>query len=220
MGNSESRARTFKKSLEAAGYSVVWKPKKAVIPWATIEALPATAADTLLVIFQELGGVPAHQAALAPRGWDMQADQLLIEFDEDLHFNRYRALSLAAPWALDLLWSTMYSEYSTGMEGMCRKSGRHGGKWASPSSSRMFGGSDENGVLGPLGPSRWKQRALYDAIKDAYALYSPEVSLARVSIHDQIGGMNVTQAMKKDVLLEPEALRAFLSARTVPGVRP
>ncbi|WP_324644879.1 DUF7255 family protein [Pseudarthrobacter sp. LT1] len=200
MGNSESRAASFKKSLEAAGYSVVWKPKKAVVPWATIEALPAIAADTLLVIFRELGGVPAHHAALAPGGWDMQADQVLIEFDEGLHFNRYRALSLATPWAPDLPWSTVYGDYSTGMEGMCLSAGKHGGKWASPSSDRTFGGSDEKGVLEPLGPSRWKQRALYDAIKDAYALYSPEVSLARVSIHDRIGGMNVNQATKKDIL--------------------
>jgi hypothetical protein len=46
------------------------------------------------------------------------------------------------------------------------------------------------------------------------------VSLARVSIHDQIGDVNVNQAMKKEILLEPEALRAFLSARTIPGMRP
>lgn len=190
-----------------------------MVPWATIEALPAMAAGMLLVIFRELGGVPAHQAALAPRGWDMQADQVLIEFDEDLHFNRYRALSLAAPWVPDLPWSTLYGDYSTGMEGMCLNAGKHGGKWANSSSDRMFRGSDEKGILGSLGSSRWKQRALYDAIKDAYALYSP-VSLARVSIHDQIGGMNINQATKKDILLEPEALRAFVTARTVPVARP
>lgn len=114
MKNRENRARSFKKSLEAAGYSVVWKLRKAIIPWATIEALPATAADTLLVIFRELRGVPAHQGALAPGGWDMQADQVLIEFDEDLHFNRYRARSLATPWAPDLPWSSMYCDYSRG----------------------------------------------------------------------------------------------------------
>lgn len=215
MGNIESRARSFRKSLEAAGYSVVWKPRKALVPWATIEGLPATAATMLLGIFRELGGVPACQTALAPRGWDMQADQVLIEFDEDLHFNRYRSLSLATPWAPDLPWSTLYGDYAMAMEGLCMKAGRHGGKWANSSSDRMFGGSDEKGVLEPLGASRWKQRAFYDAVKDAYALYSPMVSLARVSIHDQIGGKNVNQATKEGILLDPEALRAFLTARTV-----
>ncbi|GGH94659.1 hypothetical protein ACFFGR_02690 [Arthrobacter liuii] len=190
--------------------------KEGLVPWATIEALPATAADTLLVIFRELGGVPAHHAALAPGGWDMQADQVLIEFDEDLHFNRYRAFSLATPWSAELPWSATYRAYSTGMEGMCLNAGGHGGKWANSSSDRLFGGSDEKEVLGPLGSSRWKQRALYDAINDAYALCSTQVSLARVSIHDQIGGLNVNQATKKDLLLEPEALRPFLLARTVP----
>lgn len=79
---------------------MVCKPKKAVVAWATIEALPATVVEALQVI----SGNWAVRKGL----WDL---------------------------------------------------------WAR---------------------SRWKQRALYDAIKDAYALYSPKVSLARVSIHDQI----------------------------------
>ncbi|MFF2244266.1 hypothetical protein ACFVTM_08825 [Arthrobacter sp. NPDC058130] len=103
-------------------------------------------------------------------------------------FNRYRTLSLATPWIAHLPWSTLYGDYATAMEGMCLRAGRHGGKWVNSSDS-MFGGSDEEGVLGPQGPSRWKQRALYDAIKDSYALHSLEVSLARVSIHDESGGV-------------------------------
>lgn len=167
-----------------------------------------------MAIFRELGGVPAYPA-LAPRGWDLQADDVLIEFDEALHFNRYRVLTLAAPWSPELPWAEHYRQLSVSREAMCLRDGGYGGRWANASSDRMFGGSDKPGVLGPLGSSRWKQRSLYDALKDAHALRSPGVSLARVSIHDEIGGMNVNKATDNGILLDPEALRSFIAARTV-----
>lgn len=215
MGSSEGRARSFMASLQNAGYSVVWKPAKAAVPWAAADGLPAPAADMLMVIFRALGGVPAHPV-LAPRGWDLRADDVLIEFDEALHFNRYRDLTLATPWSSALPWTGTYGKLSVSMEGMCLRDGEYGGKWANPSSDRMFGGSDRPGVLGPLGSSRWKQRALYDAVKDAHAVHTSGVSLARVSIHDEVGGLNVNMATEKGILLEPEALRSFIAARTVP----
>lgn len=218
MGNSERRARSFMASLQNAGYSVVWKPTRAEVPWATTGTLPAAAVDMLLVIFRELGGVPAHPA-LAPRGWDLQADDVLIEFDEALHFNRYRDLTLATPWSPGLPWAEPYRQLSVSMEGMCLRDGGYGGKWANASSDRMFGGSDRPGVLGALGSSRWKQRAVYDALKDAHAVHSPGVSMARVSIHDEIGGMNVNKATDKDIILEPASLRSFIEARTVAAAR-
>lgn len=216
MGNNERRARSFMASLQNAGYSVVWKPKKAAVPWARTAHLPAAAVDTLMACFREMGGVPARPA-LAPRGWDMQADDLLVEFDEDLHFNRYRSLSLGTPGSPALPWSEPYGHYVVEMEGLCLRAGSHGGKWANPSSDRMFGGSDGEGILWPLGSSRWKQRAVYDALKDAYALHSSGVSLARVSIYDEIGGMNVNWATRREVLLEPVVLRDFMESRTVPA---
>lgn len=215
MGNREQRAASFMRSLRNAGYTVVRKPSKAAVPWATTRAMPAAAADALVGIFRGMGGVPAYQDALAPQHWDMRADDVLIEFDEDLHFNRYRSLSLATPWAPDLPWSEAYACYAVEMEDMCLRAGSHGKKWANPQADRMFGGSDGPGVLGPLGASRWKQRAVYDALKDVYTLHTSGVALARVSIHDEIGGINVNRATKKDVLLDPEALRDFIQSRTV-----
>ncbi|MET4144273.1 hypothetical protein [Arthrobacter sp. UYCo732] len=216
MGTTERRARSFMASLQNAGYRVLWKPTKATIPWATTAALAATAVDPLMVSFRALGGVPVRPV-LAPHGWDLQADDLLIEFDEDLHFNRYRSLSLATPGFPRLPWTHAYSRYTLETEDRCLSAGKHGGKWANPSSNRMFGGSDAEGILGPLGSSRWKQRAMYDALKDAYALHSPGVALARVSIHDEIGGLNVNRATKRGVLLDPAALRGFIQSRTVPA---
>lgn len=131
MGDKERRARSFKRSLENAGYSVTWKPKKTDAEWATAAEMPVVAADMLLVIFRALGGVPAHPV-LAPAGWDMQADDLLIEFDEDLHINRYRNLSLATPWAPALPWSKTYLCYAVAREDMCLKAGSHGGEMGQP----------------------------------------------------------------------------------------
>jgi|GEM_PF-835582 len=217
MGNEERRARFFMASLRTAGYTVAKKPLKIVVPWATTGALPQGIAAMLLGIFEQLGGEPAYRFALAPQGWDMKADGVLVEFDEDLHFNRYRSHSLAVPWDSQLPWSEAYRSYAVDNEDMCLKAGKYRGKWANPSSNRMFGGSDPEGILGELGPSRWKQRAIYDAIRDAYALYTPGVSLARVSIHDEIGGLNVNTATRKEIPFDPAALRAFIEARTVPA---
>ena len=129
MGN-ERRARCFKASLEAAGYTVVWKPKKALAPWASTAGLPAVVADAMMVMFRELGGAQSAQT-LAPSGWDMQADEVLVEFDEDLHFNRYRNLTLGAPWSSALPWTNRYREYAQRTEALClrgRKPRRQMGK--------------------------------------------------------------------------------------------
>jgi hypothetical protein len=40
---------------------------------------------------------------LRPGAWDLVfADGLVVELDEELHFNRYRAQSLQNEWATDL----------------------------------------------------------------------------------------------------------------------
>lgn len=74
------------------------------------------------------------------------------------------------------------------------------------------------GVIGELGPSRWKQRALYGAVKDAYACHR-NVSLARISVPDTINGVSVQRELKKGRLLDPKGLRTLLEGRTVPKVR-
>src|SRR5687768_10358641 len=106
------------RAVWAAGFHVVWKPKKAMVPWATIDALPAAATKVLMGIFRELGGVP-DEPKLAPQHWDMQADDVLIEFDEALHFNRYRYLTLATPWSTNLPWTEAYKHLALPMEGKC-----------------------------------------------------------------------------------------------------
>lgn len=218
MGKRRNRAEVFAASLRGAGHEVVAKPAKADVGWATTKDLPAAARTAMAGIYRSLGGVRDDQD-FTSGAWDFVVDgTLLVEFDEDLHFNRYRVPALEPVWISALPWAHAYGLYSVEKEDMCLSAGGYGGKWATRSSDAMFGGSDRPGQFSRLGPSRWKQRALYDAVKDAYASHTPGIALARVSIHDEIGGLNVNWATRNGVLLDPAALRGFIDARTAsPG---
>lgn len=99
----------------------------------------------------------------------------------------------------------------------CLRAGGYGGKWQNPSTDKMFGGSDPAKTFTNLGSSRWKQRALYDSVKDAYAIYTSGASLVRISIHDEVDGVNVGLALNKGHTLNPDGLRALIEQRTVHG---
>ncbi|KRF04340.1 hypothetical protein ASH00_14650 [Arthrobacter sp. Soil782] len=172
--------------------------------------------DALTRLYEHLGGVLDVQD-FAAGDWDFNlVDGLKIELDEFLHFNRYRSATLKLPWAETLPWSADYDEYCERFEYKSQRI-RLEGMWASKNSDCMFGGSDPIGMLGPLGPSRWKQRALYDAVKDAYARHK-NLALARISVADQIDGKSVDRELKRGRLLNREGLRKLVSARTVYGM--
>jgi hypothetical protein len=65
-----------------------------------------------------------------------------------------------------------------------------------------------------VGSPRWKQRALYDAIRDLAAV-SGVVKLARVAIFDQIGGAPLGLALDGGAHLDLEALQELVAERTV-----
>ncbi|WP_422652888.1 DUF7255 family protein [Arthrobacter ipis] len=189
------------------------------IPRARLTDLPAAVQRELLRLYRHLGGV-LDFPVLAPGDWDYAfADGLLVELDEDLHFNRYRALTLDVPWSPALPWTTDYHRYCLDGESMCRKAGRLGGKWSSASTVKMFGTGGSPGELASGGAPRWKQRALYDAIKDAFAVHSRHHRLARLSIHDVIAGVSVNDLLTGKRGVAESALHEFLAARTT-AVRP
>ncbi|PTT66999.1 DUF7255 family protein [Arthrobacter sp. HMWF013] len=214
MGKKKNRAETFRRWLTAAGYEVVAKPSKRDVNWAATRELPGSIREEILGVYLGLNGVPDERDFVSG-AWDFQVDgALLVEFDEDLHFNRYRASTIPTGSGCSLPWASSYGLYSIEREDMCLRAGKHGYKWANEHSDAMFGGSDSPGEFVRLGASRWKQRALYDAVKDAYAAHTPGVSLARVSIHDDIGGVNVNWAAQRGILLDSAALRDFIETRT------
>lgn len=59
---------------------------------------------------------------------------------------------------------------------------------------------------------RWKQRALYDAIKDAAAAVGA-VRLARVATVDVVAGVRLGDVLEGRVEVEPKVVVGFVSER-------
>ncbi len=95
------------------------------------------------------------------------------------------------------------AEESRQKDPQCLSAGSWGKRWSTPSCEAMFGAAGPAGNLGSRGAPRWKQRALYDAIKDAYALSHQECGVARVSVYDQISGTTLGQVLEGRSAVEP-----------------
>ncbi|MEO7557294.1 MAG: hypothetical protein ABIV94_11895 [Acidimicrobiales bacterium] len=132
-------------------------------------------------VYRRLGGA-GTEARVVPGGWDISAEPYVVELDEQRHFNRYRSTTLDSPvYETSHLFPVGdYRRFCDVHEEECLRSARHGGYWATPVSDREFGPSGPLGVLEGAGPSRWRQRAFYDFVKDAWALATglPMIRLA------------------------------------------
>jgi hypothetical protein len=210
-------AEAFETELVRAGYDVVPKTDCNRIALASTSGLPESVRAEVVDLHRALGGMAGYSDFTSGK-WDFAtAEGLIIEFDEQLHFNRYREFTDRLTWSRRIPWSTAYLYYSSAHEDQCLKSGSYGKKWTSRPTENMFGQAAPAGDLEGSGSPRWKQRALYDAVKDAYALHEVGISLARISLHDEIGGLGVHQALKpRGSGLDPVALRDFLAARAIP----
>jgi hypothetical protein len=138
---------------------------------------------------------------------------VLIELDEELHFNRYRKMTLDRPWAASLPWATSYAEACETREAECLRAATWGKRWSNPSSVHMFGAGAPPGQLTDGGAPRWKQRALYDAVKDA-AAHERELRVARLSVYDEMSGLPLGGALEGRHSVDIQELRELLSART------
>ncbi|MFE5671673.1 hypothetical protein ACFQ58_08690 [Agromyces sp. NPDC056523] len=207
MARTGARAARLKKLLTEAGLE----------PTASKKPLWPLAFDTgqqrqLLRLYRALGG-QLEAPQFAPGAWDLVfADGLHVELDEQLHFNRYRAATLDSPWTSELAWTPAYKAYCTSEEARCLKDGRSQKRWTSPPAERMFGVSGPPGDLEILGSARWRQRALYDCMKDTLAA-SGSVHLARVSIFDEVDGTALEKVLTGRADVSPAALRSLTLER-------
>lgn len=164
--------------------------------------------DEILKLYRSLGGLQ-DAPRLQPGGWDLSYDDgLIVELDEELHFNRYRAETLRGSWSTGLAWTSAYRGFCAEGETRCLKAGAWGKRWANPSTSRMFAGGEPKDLT--AGSPRWKQRALYDAIKDAAAAATNGPNLARISIYATVDGVAMEQAIFSG---EPSAIRDLIESR-------
>ena len=168
----------------------------------------------LLELYGCLGG-RADPPELRPGPWDLAMGGLLIELDEELHFNRYREATLLRPWADALPWTLSYRDACVNGEPDCVRAGQWGQRWTSSGSEGLFGPAAAPGDLAaPWGAPRWKQRALYDAMKDA-AVLEGELRLARVSVYDEVSGVLLGDVLRGKAALEIDDLLTLLMSRTV-----
>ena len=208
MARTGARAAALKQLLQRAGLT----------PVDAQPARPSGAhyAAELHALYRKLGGLLASPV-WRPGDWDMVfAGPLVVELDEELHFNRYRAVTLDSSWANSLPWTDAYRSYCAEHEDRCLDAGRWGKRWTNDSCARMFAGGPV-GELDGAGAPRWKQRAFYDALKDTGAGNEIGLAIARVAIYDTVDGVLLEDVLESRAAIEPPAVLALVDQRTVAG---
>jgi hypothetical protein len=184
----------------------------AQMPRPKVAQLPTPVVRELMQLYCRLGGL-LEDPALRPGKWDLAFDgSLMVELDEELHFNRYRAATLGTSWSVRLPWADAYRLYCEEHEARCVSAGSWGQRWTNESAARMFSGGPE-GDFDRGGAPRWKQRALYDALKDTVVLLDGAPALARVATHERIGEVSLGAVLDGLERVDPSAVRALVEAR-------
>lgn len=181
----------FAAQLAGIGHTVRAKGISTTPP--RLEQLDHRVAAEVLDLYRRFGG--RHEVPnLRPGSWDLEVGGVLVEVDEELHFNRYRAATLACTGyeRLPRFPLMEYRRFCEVHERDCLRPGSAQGRWMNDSTEAHFGPSDPRGVLGPAGSSRWKQRALYDLMKDLTQLDPATKPLARIAIWDTVPGIGLT----------------------------
>jgi hypothetical protein len=179
-----------------------------------LQDLPEKRIAEIMDLYRALGG-SRLQPNLRPGPWDLALQGgVVVELDEEPNFNRYRRLTLEPDWAEPLPWRDDYLRYTLDGEGDCLASAASGRRWTNTSCEALFGVADPPGTFDSGGAPRWKQRALYDAIKDAAALSSPDLHLARLAIADNVGGVPLGRALEGRGAVDVDALSRLVAQRT------
>lgn len=136
--------------------------------------------------YNKLGGI-LDVPPLSFGKWDICLDGFIVELDEEQHFNRYRAVTLESylyhvEKGFDIV---NYAKYCVDYENNCLKKSSWGKYWTSPSTEKQFGLPGIKGDLENIGSPRWRQRAFYDYLRDAFAIIY-RTPLVRISIYDKI----------------------------------
>lgn len=206
MVRTGARADVLRDLLIAAGL----EPAAVKPPRPTGEGL----GDPLLELYRRLGGRQSSPI-LRSGGWDLVFEgPLVVELDEELHFNRYRAMTLNAPWSPELPWHDDYLMYCHEHEADCLAAGRWGKRWTNDSCARMFTGGPPGELDGASAP-RWKQRALHDAIKDSAPAIGSPTMLARLSIYDRLADGALGDALGWATTAIADDVASLLQRRTV-----
>ena len=178
-----------------------------------LTTLPSEYAGRIMHLFRSLGGT-MPSPTLRPGSWDLACrDGVVVELDEELHFNRYRRITLQPDWMRSLPWRDRYLTFATEREAECLAA-TWGHRWTNASSESLFGVADARGQFIANGAPRWKQRALYDAMKDAAALADDRIRLIRLSTHDEVGGVRLGAVLERRASFDLNIFGELVSQRT------
>lgn len=205
-----ARARALTGLLTSGGWTPVAPPR---LPRLT--DLPAGQQARIRTVYDLLGGNADEFVRIRPGGYDLAFQTphglLLIELDEEQHFNRYRAMTLDATADLGLPWTPAYQAYSREHEARLLPGWGTGKRWTNPSAARFFGTPSTPGDFTGVGAPRWRQRAFYDSIKDTLT----NRRLARISVHDTLTGSGTVETLlRRPDPPATEALRTLIASRT------
>ena len=211
MGKRED---TFGYILEASGFrtssGVLQYPKKD-------DLYNSEFNNEVQSVYEGLGGL-LNPFPLNLRKWDIEVEDIAVELDELLHFNRYRFSTLNASLYTKLKKFPInkYKSYCDTYESRCLSAGNYGGKWSNNSCEKQFGIGSPPGDLSGNGSPRWKQRSFYDYVKDHTPLLYG-VPLVRISIWDKIkvngATYNVGQILDSEMLKAGGPLFELIKAR-------
>lgn len=136
--------------------------------------------------YKRLGGILVEPPFSFGK-WDICLSDIIVEFDEEQHFNRYRSITLNSfIYHMEKGFDIMdYAKYCTAYENICLIKASWGKYWTSPSTERQFGLPGINKDLEGNGSPRWRQRAFYDYLRDVFAIIY-QVRLIRISVYDKL----------------------------------
>ena len=173
------------------------------------EPLPAVTWDDIvakglqaqtLEVYQNLGGILEIPDILFPP-YDLEYNGFAIQVDEEKQFNRYRSITLNAPFYTNFgeLQLEKYKSYCRTFEPECLKSASHGNLWNNTFSQKNFGKPGEIGELHKEGSTAWKYLAFQDFLVDLSSIIFNH-KVIRLSIYDNIL-MNNKMYRVNDIIL-------------------
>lgn len=144
-------------------------------------------------VYRSLGGI-LDEYPVNIGEFDIISSDFFIEFDEEHHFNRYRAKTLESPIydEYDHFPVYDYLDYCEDFEDNVGKGGKF---WTTDGSEKQFGKSSQPKDLNGHGPARWKQRAFYDFLKDVYSLIVNK-PVYRFSIYEEVAYSDIHNILK------------------------
>ncbi|CAN5561543.1 hypothetical protein BH23BAC1_BH23BAC1_40680 [soil metagenome] len=152
------------------------------------------------ITYKELGGIQEHFPSFEVTR-TVIGPQIILLFDEGLHFNRYRNLTLRSEIynSIPAFPLENYRRYCRNYEKECAKAGLKTGAWSNTKSDFYFGASAIPGDFFKNGSGGWKLTAFKDFMEDIYWPFSG-YRLLRIASYDHF--MAEGKLVRIDSILE------------------